>query len=110
MTSKSDHLQNKTLAMNTLPVRIIIPVALTIVLFVLTIFLLIIPMIEKNMMADKRESLMQLTDSAWSILSLYHSKVEQGIMYETKAKQEAIEISNICATGRILKIISGSMI
>jgi len=91
MTSKSDHLQNKTLAMNTLPVRIIIPVALTIVLFVLTIFLLIIPMIEKNMMADKRESLMQLTDSAWSILSLYHSKVEQGIMPETKAKQEAIE-------------------
>ncbi len=48
----------------TLPVRIIIPVGLTFVLFSLTIFLLIIPLMEDRMMEGKREGILHLTESA----------------------------------------------
>ena len=84
-------LPRKRISIRTLPARIVIPVALTILLFVLTIFFLIIPMIEKNMMDDKREGLMQLTDSAWSILNLYHHKHQEGTLSLDRAKQQAVE-------------------
>lgn len=84
-------LKNSSLSVSTLPVRIIIPVALTLLLFVLTIFLFIIPLIEKNMMEGKRESLMKLTDSAWSVLHHYHEKTVDDQMSIDQAKQKAIE-------------------
>lgn len=84
-------LKLKSLSKDTLPVRIIIPVALTLLLFVLTIFLFIIPMIENNMMDGKRESLKQLTDSAWSIINLYHSKTQTHDLDDELARQQAIE-------------------
>ncbi|MCP4024092.1 MAG: two component system sensor protein [Desulfobacteraceae bacterium] len=83
--------KEKSLSLKTLPVRIIIPVALTILLFVLTIFLLIIPLVEKNMLDDKRESIMALTESAWSILNLYHSKSQNKEISDTDARKLAIE-------------------
>ncbi|WP_022664887.1 cache domain-containing protein [Desulfospira joergensenii] len=75
---------------HTLPVRIIIPVGLTIVLFSMTIFLLVIPMLEENMMEGKRENIMHLTESAWSILSLYHDRAGQGMISPAEARAEAI--------------------
>lgn len=91
MNAQPPILSNKTLSIRSLPVKIIIPVALTILLFVLTIFLLIIPLIEKNMMDDKRESLMQLTESAESLLKLYHSKAIDGLLPVKEAQEKAIE-------------------
>lgn len=73
-----------------LPVRIIIPVALTLLLFTLTIFLLIIPLLEKNMMEGKRQTIMQLTETAWSTLGLYHEQARLGILSEDVAKENAI--------------------
>ena len=75
----------------TLPVRIVVPAALTIILFILTIFLLIIPMMEKYMMDGKREGILHLTEAAWSTLALYHSQAAKGMMSEQEAKQRAIE-------------------
>lgn len=74
----------------TLPKRIIIPAALTIVLFILTIFLLIIPMMEGYMMDGKREGILHLTETAWSTLGLYQAKAAQGLISEAEAKQAAI--------------------
>lgn len=74
-----------------LPVRIVVPAALTIILFLLTIFLLIIPMMERYMMDGKREGILHLTETAWSILSLYHSQAERGEISEADAKQRAID-------------------
>ena len=82
--------EQKSTWTQTLPVRIIIPVGLTIVLFILTIFLLVIPMLEENMMDGKRENIMHLTESAWSILALYNEKASQGMMSPEQAKAEAI--------------------
>lgn len=86
-----------------LPVRIIIPVALTIVLFVLTIFLLILPMLEKNMMEGKRETIMHLTESAWSTLSYYHELAKSGLMAEGAARKEAIDHLALLRYGPDLK-------
>ncbi|MDD9301728.1 MAG: cache domain-containing protein [Desulfobacter sp.] len=73
-----------------LPVRIIIPVVLTISLFILTIFLLIIPMMEQYMMDGKREGILHLTESAWSSLALYHDQVDQGLMTMEEARKMAM--------------------
>ena len=89
-SSASDPGKN-SLSLKTLPVRIIIPVALTIVLFILTIFLLIIPLLEKNMMDGKREGIMHLTESAWSTLNFFHSKAKTGLMSHEDAKHQAIK-------------------
>ncbi|MBU8911816.1 MAG: cache domain-containing protein [Desulfobacterales bacterium] len=73
-----------------LPVRIVIPVALTIILFILTIFLLIIPLLEKNMMDGKREGIMHLTENAWSTLNLFYEKARDGEISHKTAKKQAI--------------------
>ncbi|OGR22141.1 MAG: two component system sensor protein [Desulfobacterales bacterium RIFOXYA12_FULL_46_15] len=73
-----------------LPLRITIPVALTLILFTLTIFLLIIPLMEKNMMDGKRQALMHLTETAWSTLSLYHDQAREGVMSGDEAREAAI--------------------
>ncbi len=79
-----------SLFLKTLPVRIIIPVALTIVLFILTIFLLIIPLLEKNMMDGKREGIMHLTESAWSTLNFFYIKARTGSISQEEARQQAV--------------------
>jgi len=87
---ESDSKKN-SLLLNTLPKRIIIPAALTILLFILTIFLLIIPLLGKNMMDGKREGILHLTESAWSTLKVFHSRAESGLISQEDAKLGAIE-------------------
>ena len=69
--------------------RIVIPAALTIILFILTIFLLIIPMMERYMMDGKREGILHLTETAWSTLSLYHGQAVRGEISEDEAKKKS---------------------
>jgi signal transduction histidine kinase len=78
------------IARQALPFRIIIPVALTLILFILTIFLLIIPLLEKNMMEGKRQTILHLTETAWSTLGLYHEQSRIGILSEEAAQKKAI--------------------
>lgn len=73
-----------------LPIRIIIPVALTITLFIITIFLLFIPMLEQQMMDGRREALQRLSEVAWSTVAHYHNSVQQGLVTEQEAQQAAI--------------------
>jgi len=73
-----------------LPLRIIIPVALTLILFTMTIFLLIIPLLEKNMMEGKRQTIKHLTETAWSTIRYYHEQAHLGILSEDAARENAI--------------------
>lgn len=82
--------QSLSILPRALPIRIVVPAALTIILFSLTIFLLIIPMMERYMMDGKREGILHLTETAWSTLSLYHSRAVQGEITEAEARQKAI--------------------
>ncbi len=71
-----------------LPVRIIIPVALTILLFILTIFLFILPTMESFMMDGKRETTRHLTETAWSVLDYFHEQEASGSLSREQAKRQ----------------------
>jgi signal transduction histidine kinase len=75
-----------------LPVRIVIPVALTIILFILTIFLFILPKMEVFMMDGKRETTRHLTETAWSVLDYFHDQETTGKMSADQAKEAAVAL------------------
>ncbi|MCP4714813.1 MAG: PAS domain S-box protein, partial [Deltaproteobacteria bacterium] len=72
-------------------VRIIFPTAVTIVLFVTSIFWIIIPTIEKNSLDRKREMIRELTNSAWNILAKLENDEKQGLLGRAQAQRQAID-------------------
>lgn len=80
----------KASPLQALPVRIIIPVALTIILFILTIFLFILPRMESSMMDGKRETTRHLTETAWSVLEFFHNQADRGALSTDQAQQAAV--------------------
>ncbi|MCP4050715.1 MAG: PAS domain S-box protein [bacterium] len=70
--------------------KIIIPALLAILLFVISIYLIVLPAFEKSMMDLKREMIRELTNSAWNILAKYESDEKQGILTREKAQAQAI--------------------
>lgn len=77
--------------LNALPFQIIIPVVLTVMLFVMTIFFLILPIVKDQMMTRKREMIRELTKSAWSTLDTYWEKETAGLMHREEAQKYAME-------------------
>jgi PAS domain S-box-containing protein len=71
-------------------VQIILPTTLTILLFFLTIFFIIIPRFKETIMIGKRQTIEELTRSASSILEKYHNDERAGIMTREVAQQTAI--------------------
>ena len=74
-----------------IPIRILLPVVLTVALFVGTIFLLILPILKDRMMNDKREMIRELTETAWSVLDAYRKKEISGQMSPADARRRAVE-------------------
>lgn len=74
-----------------IPVRIILPVSLTVILFGMTIFLLLLPLIEEKLMDGKREMIRELTESSWSILAAHAQEERDGLVTRKKAQASAIE-------------------
>ncbi len=74
-----------------IPVRILLPVVLTVLLFIMTIFLLILPIMEERLMDGKREVIRELVASAWSSLEGYARQVRQGVMTRDQAQALAID-------------------
>ena len=71
--------------------RIVVPTILTIVLFVLALFTIIIPTIEHNSLERKREMIRELTNAAWNILAKFEYDEQQGLMTRQQAQNQAIE-------------------
>ena len=69
--------------------KIILPTILSILLFILTIFLIIIPRFQQNIMNGKREMIKELTNSAWSILSKYENDERDGLLTREEAQKTA---------------------
>ena len=86
-----------------LPVRIVIPVVLTFVLFLMAAFLFIIPRMEQQMMAGKRTAVMQLTEAAWSTLAHYNRLSQEGMLSREAAQQSAVAHLNHLRFGEALK-------
>jgi len=70
--------------------RIILPAIMAILLFILTIFFIIIPRYQQNIMNGKREMIKELTNSAWSIISKYERDAQLGIITKEEAQKAAI--------------------
>ncbi|MBE0654975.1 MAG: cache domain-containing protein [Bacteroidales bacterium] len=70
---------------------IVLPSILAIGFFILSIFLVILPSVEKNSMEGKREMISELTNTAWSLLEEYHHEAENNILPEDSAKIMAAE-------------------
>jgi PAS domain S-box-containing protein len=71
-------------------VKIILPSFLSVSLFILTIFFIIIPHFKENIMSGKREMIKELTNAAWSILAKYESDETKGLMTREEAQKTAI--------------------
>lgn len=63
---------------------------LIIVLFVFSFYLIFLPMVERGFMDRKKEMIMELTNSALSVIDEYHLEIERQNLTEEVAKEMAI--------------------
>jgi signal transduction histidine kinase len=88
---KGKHQRNESRPPGNIPVRFILPVTLTVILFGMTIFLLVLPLIKEKLMDGKREMIRELTESSWSILTAHAEKEQDGLLTREQAQALAIE-------------------
>jgi PAS domain S-box-containing protein len=70
--------------------RIVLPAVLAVVLFVLAVFLLLLPSVERELLDGKKETTRELTRAAVSIVNEYHAQETAGVLTRDQAQQEAI--------------------
>ncbi len=70
--------------------KIILPATLSILLFILTIFLIIIPRYQQSIMNGKREMIKELTNSVWSFLLKYENDEREGLLTREEAQKIAL--------------------
>ncbi len=77
-------------------IKIILPSIITIILFILSFIVFILPEFEHNVMERKREMIRELTNTTWSILQKFEKEVKDSSLSVDKAQQMAQnEIRNI---------------
>jgi PAS domain S-box-containing protein len=69
--------------------RVALPAILSVVLFVLAIFLILIPAVENQMLEGKKETTQELTRSAISIVDEYYQEEVAGTLTREQAQAEA---------------------
>lgn len=75
---------------NIIHISLIIPIVLTVSLFVLSFFFFVIPTCKKIKIDGKKEMISELTYSVWSMLNKYENDVRKGLISLTEAQNEAI--------------------
>ena len=91
MMSRKRHRRNEYRLSSGILARIILPVTLTVILFGMSIFLLMIPLIEEKLLDGKREMIRELTESSWSILAALAQKEAAGQLNRQEAQAAAVE-------------------
>jgi PAS domain S-box-containing protein/putative nucleotidyltransferase with HDIG domain len=71
--------------------RIVLPAFCTILLFVTTIFFILLPQLEESFLNRKREMIRELAETTWSLLASYHEREESGELTTSEAQQRAIQ-------------------
>ncbi|MFC2151975.1 DUF294 nucleotidyltransferase-like domain-containing protein [Bacteroidota bacterium] len=74
-----------------LPLNIIFPAFVSLTIFIMVFFFVIVPYYELSLMNRKKEMIRELTNSAWSILENYHHEENEGLLSHEKAKEMAID-------------------
>ncbi|PXY02592.1 hypothetical protein DF185_00420 [Marinifilum breve] len=70
---------------------IVIPTIIAISMFVITFYLILIPLFERSMMDRKKEMISELTNAAWSVLSEYQEAYHNGEISLAEAQEKASE-------------------
>jgi len=79
--------------------RITIPIWITFILFVLSILFVFVPSLKQNMMAQKKETIQDLTDITYSLLLEYQQRNLSGELTRSDAQQRAISRIKILRYG-----------
>ncbi|MFP3860288.1 MAG: DUF294 nucleotidyltransferase-like domain-containing protein [Bacteroidales bacterium] len=74
---------------NTFFFSIILPSILAIGLFIISIFGIILPSFEKNLMDRKKEMIRELVNAAWSVLDDYNQEYVNGTLTKSEAQERA---------------------
>lgn len=82
----------KFLPRDTLPIilKIVFPVFLTVILFIVAVYVIAIPKIEEDYLASKKEMVQELTTTVWHLLHDYESRVLSGELTRGEAQIRAI--------------------
>lgn len=70
--------------------RIVAPAVLSILLFLIAVFAFVIPAFENNAIEQKKRMLLELTNTAWSILANYQKEVSAGLLDSAEARLKAM--------------------
>lgn len=70
---------------------ILVPTLLAIAMFIVAFYAVIIPLFERSMMDRKQEMIIELTNTAWSVLAEYNAAYESGTLSLVEAKLRAAE-------------------
>ncbi len=70
---------------------IVVPTIIAIGLFIISIYLVLIPAFEKNSMERKQEMIRELTNTAWSLIEEYNQEYKDSVLSLNQAKELAIE-------------------
>ncbi|MFP4249688.1 MAG: DUF294 nucleotidyltransferase-like domain-containing protein [Armatimonadota bacterium] len=71
--------------------HVVLPTVLAVILFMGAIFGVLLPAFERSLLDRKRETIQELTQSAWSILRAYHEDVNAGAVTLEEAQKLAAE-------------------
>ena len=69
--------------------KIVLPALLALLLFILSLFLFVIPTFERNALIQKQTMLSELTSTTWSILQKYHIDQLNGVTSLEEAQNKA---------------------
>ena len=83
--------------------KVVLPAIVTLILFISSIFLILIPSFRDAMMIEKKEAIKELSETAWSILSEYAELANQGNLTSEEAKAKAISDINGLRYGKDMK-------
>ena len=70
-------------------IRVILPVGLTVILFIFTVFLITLPTLEHYMLDSKREMIRELANVSWALLVEYEQRVQSGELSTEEAQNRA---------------------
>jgi signal-transduction protein with cAMP-binding, CBS, and nucleotidyltransferase domain/PAS domain-containing protein len=70
---------------------IVVPTLLAISMFIVSFYVIIIPLFEQSMMDRKKETIQELTNTAWSVLAEYQEAYKNGSLTLEEAKKVAAD-------------------
>ncbi len=73
-------------------VRVVLPAAAALVLFLVALWVLVLPSFEQTLLERKREMIRELTNSAWSVLAAYEADERSGLLTREEAQAAAARV------------------